>query len=694
MRTMDQSPAHLSLLPTATAIHLQTEAMAAAEAIGAGEYDIAQDLSAKLQDSIWSIDIDSLRSGAVGEVETSIIVVAHRPSPMHAELLSVLMQLDPRNVQVILVENAADPIFPASAMAAGAGVEILRMGFNAGIGIARNLAIRLARGARVVLLDDDGKTTPESIEALTSVLDQYDAAAVRGRVVPLTYGSAVPAHYDLGPTILTRVIDIEGMSVWRTSLLVEAQGFDPILYGHEGAELSVRLYPLVGPAAFLYCPTATLFHDYSTNESEYEAKVARYTRLVEYCETKHHFYRRRIRAIRAVSELTHGATALPMRHQFAAHAATKSGYEPVSILTTCHNGVAFVPEFVQSLARQSVQDFQLVFVDDGSTDGSADALQAALPQGLDVILEKTAHLGRGAALNRAVDLARHDLCLIADVDDLMVPQRVAWTGVAYDLFPQAKMIGFSIFDDLRAFRTARPIPMIPDDLHVRKIFGMPSPFPAFSFRKSAISARFDETLKGGIDCDWMFRALEEGVDGYLLPLSLTYYRLHDGQITTQHRPLQRSVALRHLRALHADLTGAVVDDVDGLEYFAGWRVIENREHYQKAFTYALRIIAAAYATGNPRYLPLIHQIEGLMQWMNGELLTQEYQELEAYATEVSTPPPPPPVPAPPPVTQSAEYIALQAEMARVTGYIDEVQRSTSWRVTAPLRAISRRLGRH
>jgi glycosyltransferase involved in cell wall biosynthesis len=342
-----------------------------------------------------------------------------------------------------------------------------------------------------------------------------------------------------------------------------------------------------------------------------------------------------------------------------------------------------------------VQDFQLVFVDDGSTDGSAQALKAAVPQELDCIVETTGHLGRGAALNRAVELARHDICLIADIDDLMVPQRVAWTGVAYEKFPQANMIGFSIFDDRRAFRTARPIPVIADNLHVRKHFGMPSPFPAFSFRRSAIHARFDETLKGGIDCDWMFRALEEeGVDGYLLPLSMTYYRLHDGQITSHHRPLQRSVALRHLRARHAELIGAVVDDIEGLERFAGWREIENRADYDQAFAYAMRIIAAAYATGNPLYLPLIHQIDALLQWMHGQLLRLEYNELQSAAEMAVLLPVPEPLPAPPPVTETAEYKHLQEEMARAMSYIDEMRRSTSWRLTAPLRAISRRLGRH
>jgi GT2 family glycosyltransferase len=53
--------------------------------------------------------------------------------------------------------------------------------------------------------------------------------------------------------------------------------------------------------------------------------------------------------------------------------------EPVYILLPVHNRRAITVRMAQSLRGQTLQDFQLVLVDDGSTDGTADAVRAVLP---------------------------------------------------------------------------------------------------------------------------------------------------------------------------------------------------------------------------------------------------------------------------------------------------------------------------
>ncbi len=53
--------------------------------------------------------------------------------------------------------------------------------------------------------------------------------------------------------------------------------------------------------------------------------------------------------------------------------------EPVYILLPVHNRRAITVRMAEALRGQTLQDFQLVLVDDGSTDGTADAVRAVLP---------------------------------------------------------------------------------------------------------------------------------------------------------------------------------------------------------------------------------------------------------------------------------------------------------------------------
>ncbi len=69
------------------------------------------------------------------------------------------------------------------------------------------------------------------------------------------------------------------------------------------------------------------------------------------------------------------------------------------IVTAVHNRKAITEKFVEQLKAQFYQDIRLVMVDDGSTDGTADMVKAALPDA--VILQGNGNLWWGGALHKA-----------------------------------------------------------------------------------------------------------------------------------------------------------------------------------------------------------------------------------------------------------------------------------------------------
>jgi glycosyltransferase involved in cell wall biosynthesis len=94
---------------------------------------------------------------------------------------------------------------------------------------------------------------------------------------------------------------------------------------------------------------------------------------------------------------------------------------PYSAYVPCCNNAATIRAAVAGLWAQAVAPAEVIVVDDGSTDGSAEALA-----GLDVrIIRHERNLGRGAARARAMREARHELVLCCDATNVLPPDFMA-----------------------------------------------------------------------------------------------------------------------------------------------------------------------------------------------------------------------------------------------------------------------------
>ena len=93
----------------------------------------------------------------------------------------------------------------------------------------------------------------------------------------------------------------------------------------------------------------------------------------------------------------------------------------VSVLVPCRNAARFIAETLASVRAQTFRDWELIVVDDGSTDGSADVARACVPHA--TIIDNssgTAH-GASAARNRALAEARGRFIQYLDADDVLLP---------------------------------------------------------------------------------------------------------------------------------------------------------------------------------------------------------------------------------------------------------------------------------
>lgn len=97
----------------------------------------------------------------------------------------------------------------------------------------------------------------------------------------------------------------------------------------------------------------------------------------------------------------------------------------VSVICTARNAAATIEATLQSVLAQDRRDWELVVVDDGSTDTTAAAIDRFARRDGRIRLVKTPGVGRGRALNLAVGHARAELIANLDADDLSHPRRLS-----------------------------------------------------------------------------------------------------------------------------------------------------------------------------------------------------------------------------------------------------------------------------
>jgi glycosyltransferase involved in cell wall biosynthesis len=94
----------------------------------------------------------------------------------------------------------------------------------------------------------------------------------------------------------------------------------------------------------------------------------------------------------------------------------------VSVIIPTYNRRAMLLEAIDSVLAQSIREFELIVIDDGSTDGTAEHLAPRLDK--TIRIERIEHRGPAAARNRGVALAGAPLIAFLDSDDLWAPAKL------------------------------------------------------------------------------------------------------------------------------------------------------------------------------------------------------------------------------------------------------------------------------
>lgn len=218
----------------------------------------------------------------------------------------------------------------------------------------------------------------------------------------------------------------------------------------------------------------------------------------------------------------------------------------VSVVVPCYNGGRFVAGLLASLAAQTFRDFEVIIVDDGSTDDTPEVL-AKLGPSVQVIRQKNA--GPGAARNTGFRRARADLIFVIDCDDTVEPRFLEKTvELLHRSGPRA---GFAFSHERKLGhreQVNRCYFKLFDQLFINRV---PS---CMVVRREAWNAvgGFDESMREGYE-DWEFTiALGlAGYEGVAVPEVLFNYHTRDDGLMMSRSTYMHGILWNRIRAKHA-----------------------------------------------------------------------------------------------------------------------------------------------
>jgi glycosyltransferase involved in cell wall biosynthesis len=211
----------------------------------------------------------------------------------------------------------------------------------------------------------------------------------------------------------------------------------------------------------------------------------------------------------------------------------KSGSLPqgprVSVIIPTFNSARFLPDALESVFSQDYPSFEVIVVDDGSTDETPEVLR---PYARRVRILRQANAGVCAARNRGLNTARGELVVFLDADDLFLPGKLRDQAAMFRRRPSLAMVhsGWQLVDDdgrfireIEPWRWAHRL-----DLETWLLWKPVFP-GAIMLRRDAVlrAGGFDETLRQAEDVDLVLRIALAGGAAAWLRQPTVQYRLHD-----------------------------------------------------------------------------------------------------------------------------------------------------------------------
>lgn len=238
----------------------------------------------------------------------------------------------------------------------------------------------------------------------------------------------------------------------------------------------------------------------------------------------------------------------------------------ISVVLPVYNAEPYVAAALESILRQDYGRFEVIALDDGSTDCSLPILQQYRQADDRIRIISRENRGLVATLNEGIALAKGDLIARMDADDISYPSRFSRQVALFAQQPQLAISGTGI-DQLIGSRVVRgrPNPIYRSgDWHVLSMFFTIFLHSTVMYNRKIIPEDmlvYDADYVHAEDFD-LFGRIARRFPAAMIDESLVAYRIHGDSVSSRHKQQMRRT---HLKIVAENLERqSLCDDPDAL----------------------------------------------------------------------------------------------------------------------------------
>lgn len=229
----------------------------------------------------------------------------------------------------------------------------------------------------------------------------------------------------------------------------------------------------------------------------------------------------------------------------------------VSVLMPLYNDAKFVTASIESILQQTYQHWELLIVNDGSTDNSKDVVLSFKDSRIRYF-ENDENRGIVYTRNRLLNLSKGDFVANLDSDDIAYPKRLEKQVEYFLTHPECELCGswaYKITDTDERMGKLQP-PVDDEDIRINMLFQFSYVHSTLMMRNSALGERrYDESFPVAEDYDFVERWSPRA---HNLPEYLVGYRCHSTNISTEKAQLmsekRNDIIKRQLQKFGIDFT--------------------------------------------------------------------------------------------------------------------------------------------
>lgn len=212
----------------------------------------------------------------------------------------------------------------------------------------------------------------------------------------------------------------------------------------------------------------------------------------------------------------------------------------VSVVAPCFNAEKYLEEALRSIYEQDYPNFEVIIVDDGSTDNSY-AMLEQLQKVHGFQLYRQQNQGVSAALNFGLRHARGDYVATPDLDDIMLPHSLSVRAAYLDQHSEVGCVGaLVIYIDSEGQETKRQngnrIRQLDFDYLLGNAYVCGAPVSLYRMEALRAAGFYDPEIKVQ-DFQMTLRIASQGYQIHKLPVLVTRYRRHPDNLSRRYKVL-------------------------------------------------------------------------------------------------------------------------------------------------------------